>query len=317
MICLNRNPILHRTAVMALGGGGARGISHFGGIQAVEEAGIEIVRFVGTSMGSLVAALAATAESTEEACEKSLAFLRSDAFTKRQQALFGAHPAPNLKPSHGMLAWYDRLRSYLWTQQLVHRVFRRQSILPGQVLEEVIASLVPDIDISQTKIPLSVVAVDLLSGQQVVLESGSLRRAIAASAAIPGIFPPVKWDNMLLCDVGVVDSLPARIANAYAAELVVGIDVGPQRSAIAGCESALHVLLRMDEIAEQMVRDASRQQVDLLIRPNVGDIEWFDFSDPERLVEAGRIAGRKALGYDALCRKEGRAMLEIGRQVVQ
>lgn len=293
MICTNRICSWHAT--LALGGGGARGLAHLGAIQAVKEAGITVDRMVGTSMGSLAGALAATGDPNADVSEQAISFLHSAEFESKQEALFGANPKPGMLSTGGLLGWYDRLRSYLWTQQLVHRVFRRRSILPGKVLEEVIADLIPDIDIAETHIPLSVVTVDLLSGHQVVLERGSLRKAIAASAAIPGIFPPVEWGNMLLCDFGVIDSLPTRVARNYSHDILIAIDVGPEQAKVENCESALHVLLRMDEIAERLVRRDSSQLADVLIRPDVGQFEWFDFSQPEPLIEAGLRAGRAAL----------------------
>lgn len=293
MICTNR--ICSRHSTLALGGGGARGLAHLGAIQAVQEAGVTIDRIVGTSMGSLVGALAATSDPLANVSDRATEFLRSAEFESKQEALFGANPKPGTPVAVGLLGWYDRLRSYLWAQQLVHRVFRRRSILPGKVLEDVIADLIPDVDIADTHIPLSIVAVDLKSGLQVILERGSLRKAIAASAAIPGIFPPVEWDGMLLCDFGVIDSLPTRVARNYSHDLLIAIDVGPEQARVDECESALHVLLRMDEIAERLVRRDSRRIADVLIRPDVGHFEWFDFSQPEPLIEAGLRAGRAAL----------------------
>lgn len=84
--------------------------------------------------------------------------------------------------------------------------------------------------------------VDLKSGHQIVLEQGSLRKAILASTAIPGIFAPVEWDNMLLCDFGVLESLPTEVARSFTAP-VIAVDVGPSIAPITSCDSALHVLL--------------------------------------------------------------------------
>ncbi len=290
-----------RQAVLALGGGGARGLAHVGAIQAVQEAGVLLERVVGVSIGSLVGALCCTAGSATAIREQTLKYVQSPEFAAKQEALFGANPMPEASPTSGLLAWYDRIRSYLWAQQLISRVFRHRSLLPGHVLAEVIANLVPDMDIAETKIPLSIVAVDLRSGHQVVLERGPLRTAIAASAAIPGIFPPVPWDDMLLCDVGVIDSLPTRLARSYASDWVIGIDVGPSHERAAECDSALHVLLRMDEIAERMVRSQAKRMVDILIRPQVGQFQWFDFSKPEQLIDAGLRAGREALQFCQRC----------------
>ncbi|MCA9131718.1 MAG: patatin-like phospholipase family protein [Planctomycetales bacterium] len=283
-----------QSAVLALGGGGARGLAHFGAMQAVGEYGFSVERIVGVSVGSLAGAMAALDDNPQHAQAQVLEYLASEDFASKQEALFGAQPTSN-KTTSGLLAWYDQIKSYLWAHHLLGRVFRRRSLLAGHVLEDVIAQLVPDIDISETKIPLSIVTVDLRSGHPVLLERGSLRRAIAASAAIPGIFPPVEWEGMLLCDVGVLDSLPTAVAQSYHRGLVIGVDVGPSMEHIEDCDSALHILLRMDEIGERLYRRHSYPLADILIQPDVGHCQWFEFEQPQRLIQAGLDAGRQAL----------------------
>ncbi|MCA9191614.1 MAG: patatin-like phospholipase family protein [Planctomycetales bacterium] len=306
---------LSRHAIIALGGGGARGLAHLGALQAIEEAGIVIDRIVGVSIGSLVGAMSATGQTSHSATQHVLAYVTSRRFRTKQNALFGAHPKNSLTTG-GMIAWYDRIRAYLWARQLLNRVFRRRSLLCGQVLEEVISHLIPDVDIAELPIPLSIVTIDLLTGHQVVLERGSIRKAIAASAAIPGIFPPVEWNGMLLCDVGVLDSLPVRMARSYATDqLVIGIDVGPTLEPISKCDSAIHVLLRMDEIAERLYRRVQIEEVDLLIKPEVGHIQWFDFCQPSRTVDLGRHAARLAINrFAQACHIDISEMLSFSNQ---
>lgn len=294
MICNTHLPEHRRRATVALGGGGARGLAHLGALQAIEESEVCLERIVGVSIGSLVGGLCACGNSTREVQQHVLTYVQSSEFVSKQAALFGAHPKSEMSTG-GMLAWYDRIRAYLWASQLLNRIFRKPSLLPGRVLEEVIATLVPDIDIGDTHIPLSIVSIDLITGHQVVLERGSLRKAILASAAIPGIFPPVPWEGMLLSDIGVLDSLPSKVARSYNSDLVIGIDIGPRMERMQRCDSALHALLRMDEIAERLVRRYAWQSVDLLIRPEVGHYQWFDFTDPHRLVQLGLEAGRDSL----------------------
>ncbi|MFN3192617.1 MAG: patatin-like phospholipase family protein [Aureliella sp.] len=289
-----------RVCVLALGGGGARGLAHFGATQAVFESGYRIHRIVGTSIGSLVGAMLATNQNTFEPLQRVIGYVESEDFKSKQDMLCGAHPKQTVT-HHGLLGWYDQIRSFLWARQMLTRVFRRRSFLSGQVIEDVIADLVPDIDISDCITPLSIVAVDLKTGHQVVLEKGSLRRAVLASTAIPGIFPPVLWEDMLLADFGVLDSLPTQIARSYAPNAsVIGVDIGPRLDTVDDCESALHVLLRMDEISERLYRRHSYAHADFLIQPEVGEFEWFDFSEPRRLIRAGLEAGRAALAHNRI-----------------
>jgi len=283
-----------RRAVLALGGGGARGLAHFGAVQAVQEGGFAIERIVGVSIGSLAGAMLAIDDSSKRAQQQVITYLASADFEAKQLELFGAQPNSG-KASSGLLAWYDQIKSYLWARHLLGRVFRRRSLLSGVVLESVIANLVPDIDIADTPCPLSIVAVDLKSGYPIVLERGSLRRAIAASASIPGIFPPAEWEGMLLCDLGVLDSLPTEVAQGYANDLVIGVDVGPATDRAERCESALHVLLRMDEIGERLLRRYSQQRADILIQPPVGRNPWFDFGHAGQLIAQGLEAGNAAI----------------------
>ncbi len=294
MIARVSNPN-QRRAILALGGGGARGLAHFGAVQAIQESDLGIERIVGVSMGSLAGAMISVDDSLQRVQSRVLEYIASDDFAARQESLFGTQPG-QVRTTTGLLAWYDQIKSYLWARHLLGRVFRRRSLLAGGVLEGVIAQLVPDIDIADAPIPLSIVTVDLRSGHPIVLERGPLRRAIAASAAIPGIFPPVEWGGMLLCDVGVLDSLPTQVARGYGGEeLVIGVDVGPNLERAERCESALHVLLRMDEIGERMMRRVTQKSADILIQPDVGHCAWFDFSHAERQIAAGFEAGQKAM----------------------
>lgn len=99
----------------------------------------------------------------------------------------------------------------------------------------------------------------------------------------------------MLCDLGVVSSLPVRIARKYDPRVLVGVDVGGQIKHLTDYATALDVLMRIIEIGESTFREDLRAEADLVIAPDVGDIEWFDFSESEQLIEAGRKAGREAL----------------------
>ncbi|RMF36942.1 MAG: patatin-like phospholipase family protein [Planctomycetota bacterium] len=311
--------------VLALGGGGARGLAHFGVFQAICEAGWEVQRIVGTSMGALAGAMLASRppkESPEQCAYRATTFLSSERFCLQQQALYGVAPGKEQPRQPGVLGWLDGIRHYLRSRSLCNRVLSEASLLRDDVLVEAIEQLVPDIDIAEAETPLSVVAVDLRSGHQIVLERGSLRKAVQASMSIPGIFPPVAWDDMLLCDFGVLESLPTEIAACYGEGLVVGVDVGPTLERAVDCESALHVLLRMDEIGERLFRRHALTHADLVIRPEVGRFEWWDFSHPQGMMQAGLEAARAALRqledrpplttssspetYDPICNKSGK-----------
>lgn len=290
------------SASVALGGGGARGVSHIGALRAILESGFRIDRIVGTSIGSLAGSIYATNPNIADCTASTIDYLESKEFQTKQASLYGAHPTNSGSGQSGVLAWYDRIKSFLWARSLLTRLFTRRALLKANFLHQIVAALVPDIDIADCPVPMSIITVDLKSGEQIVLEQGSLRKAIVASASIPGVFPPVEWENMLLCDFGVLDSLPTAVASSFYSDVTIGVDVGPTLSPVDDCESGLHVLLRMDEIGESLIRSRSLELADVLIRPEVGQFQWFDFSQPREMIDSGLNAGRDSMesaGYFA------------------
>ncbi len=285
-----------RRAVLALGGGGARGLAHLGVMQSIGESGVQTERIVGVSMGSLVGAMCAADPDILRVQAKAIELLRSPIFQLKQEILFGAAPPGDEESSGGLFPWYGRIRKYLKAHRKLTRAVTSSSLISDHPLQESIDYLLPDVDLRDLPIPLSIVAVDLLTGQRVVLEKGPLRDAVRASAAIPGIFPPVPWDGMLLSDIGVIESIPTFVAKSYASDLTLAVDVGQDNTKIAECNTAIEVMMRVDDICERLMRRHLLDAADVIVRPDVGNVAWFDFSEPERLIAEGRFAGHRALG---------------------
>ncbi len=289
-----------RSAVLALGGGGARGLAHLGALQVIGESGIRIERIVGVSIGSLVGAICAAEPNIRQVQATAIEFLHSPIFLEKFASLAGrASKLSHHEKDSPRLSWYgntiSRLRKTVSNSRRLRRAITGPSLMQDSLLRDAIEYLVPDIDISETAVPLSIVAADLVSGQRIVLETGSLRQAVLASTAIPGIFPPIPWGNSVLCDVGVLDSLPTQIARSYASDLVIGVDVGANATTITPPRTAVEVMMRMDEIGERIIRRNALKFADAVIRPCVGNRAWFDFSDPESLVSEGRSAAMRGL----------------------
>lgn len=281
--------------VLALGGGGARGLAHLGVIQAITESPMPLQRIVGVSMGALAGALCAVDGNPRAAQGLAIEYLHSPEFQQQQRTLLGTRPATAAESMGGLFSWYGRLKGFVQAHRKLGRAVTGPSLISDCLLQDAIDCLLPDIDISETSIPLSLVAADLLSGHKVVLESGSLRLAVLASMAIPGIFPPVPERGMLLCDIGVLDSVPIDIARSYSHDISIGVDVGQGHSPILSCPTALDTMMRIDEIGERMFRRRTMQEADLIIRPDVDGVAWFDFSRSEELVRNGYLAARDQL----------------------
>ena len=284
------------SAVLALSGGGARGVAHLGAIEVLLESGFRVERLVGVSIGSLVAAMYAFEPDIDRVRERALEFILSEKFQQGcQRHLSGTRPSNGDENVRQTLSVYGRVAGYVRANRLFHRLVTRPSLLPRLILDDVIAHMVPDADIADAAVPLSIVAVDLRSGRRVELERGPVREAVRASKSLPGIFPAVEWDDMLLADIGMFDSLPTVVARSYTDGCVIGIDVGAVSRPWSQGNTALAALMRMDEIGEAMLRTHSRNAADLIITPAVAHVDRFDFSAPLKLIEAGRIAARETL----------------------
>ncbi|MEO1526307.1 MAG: patatin-like phospholipase family protein [Planctomycetota bacterium] len=296
-------------ATVMLGGGGARGLAHLGALRALGHSGIGVQRLVGVSMGALMAAMCAAERDVERVEMLARDFLESDRYRSLQQRVMGkAAGAP--RSGSDDTSWTRRFRDLLWTTKAFGRAVASESLIPSTILEGIVDALLPDIDIEDLRKPLFLIAVDLQSGERVVLSRGSLRRAVVASMSIPGVFPAVEIDGRRLSDVGVYDAVPCDVARELmrldrpeeavasdASELgeLIVVDVSLTKSDAVVCETALQSMLRVQELAEIRIRERQLELADVVVRPDVGEVPWYDFTQPEPLINAGYDAVKRAL----------------------
>ena len=284
-----------RPATVALGGGGARGVAHLGAIEQMLAAGLSVERIVGVSIGSLAGAMFAFDPDIGRVIQRAHDFLYSTEFARHQQHLLGAHPVPATVSTGGMMNGYRRIAGLVRANRMFYRAVHESSLLPGELLAAVVDHLLPEADVADAQIPLSIVAVDLNQGQPVVFQKGPVRVAVKASAAVPGIFPPVAFEGRLLCDIGGFCALPLGVARSYDPQLLIAVDVGSNLKPLAREPTALDVMMRMNDIGSAMFRRQLHSEADLTIVPDVDEVPWFDFTTADELIEAGRVAARAAL----------------------
>ncbi|QDV13729.1 NTE family protein RssA [Rosistilla oblonga] len=285
----------NRTAVLALGGGGARGLAHIGAIEVLRSLDLRIERYVGVSIGSLVGALCAIEPDSEKLHAKVNDYLHSEGFLKMQAKLFAVAPKSEASSSSGIFSWYETVKQFVGTRRKLIHILSRPSLLARDVMQHVVEGLLPDANIEDLDQPLNIVTVDLRTGSPVVLDRGPLREAVIASTAIPGIFPAVPWDDMLLCDIGVLDPVPSRMAQRYASDLTIAIDVCAGIKHKPKVKNAFETFIRMNEIAQGLMRQTAHESADLMIRPDVARVPWFDFTDSELLIGEGRKAAQSMI----------------------
>ena len=188
MLSLNNNLNSSGKVGLALGSGSARGWSHIGVIRALAEAGIVIDYVAGTSIGALVGAVYASGKID----------LLADAVHQfsRKHILSLSDP-----------------------------VLPKSGLIDGVKIAEFIHKYVLDKPIERLPLPLAIIATDLNTGDEVVLRKGNIVEAIRASISLPGIFKPVRKDNYLLVDGGLVNPVPVRTVREMGADFVIAVDL--------------------------------------------------------------------------------------------
>lgn len=189
------------TFAIAFGGGGARGLAHIHAIEALDELGIRPVSIAGSSIGAIMGAGMAAGMTGKEIhlYARSILGRRTEVASRMWQA----RPATLL----------EALETGLRVSQFnVERILK--AFLPIQVPDE----------FSELRIPLQVTATDFYGHELMVFREGDLPSALAASAAIPAVFAPVKRDGRLLIDGGIYNPVPFDLIEADA-DITIGIDV--------------------------------------------------------------------------------------------
>lgn len=271
---------------LALSGGSARGLAHLGVIEEVERRNLKFDLIVGTSMGAVIGGLYASlgnlagiVESLKNLFESRL-FLKASSIAREEGTPFA-----------GPEGYFNRF-IWLFRQGVFYTRTMLQMDLVGEALsEELVSMLIPDVAIEELPVRFAATAMDLQTGEEVVLTRGSLRRAIAASMAIPGIFPPVKVGGRVLVDGGWADNVPVAPAVALGAHFVLAVDVTLEIPHMtAGPGSAMETLFRCNEITRILLTRHRKQAADVMIIPDLGDMLWADFGSMDQCMAAGRKA---------------------------
>ncbi|CAN7329855.1 patatin-like phospholipase family protein [Polaromonas sp. LjRoot131] len=242
---------------LALGGGAARGFAHVGVIAVLEEAGLKPQLVVGTSAGSLVAALYASGKTSAQLQQTALN-MEEVAITDWMLPIFG----------RGM--------------------FR------GDALARYVNDLVANRTLENMAIPLGIVATDLNSGQAVLFQRGDTGTAVRASSAVPAVFLPVKISGREYVDGGLVSPVPVRFARQMGADVVVAVDISsPPENNPAG--DTLQILLQTFAIMGKSINQYELKDADVVVRPSLTGLKSADFSARQRAIDAGRAAMLAAL----------------------
>ncbi|MBP2235487.1 NTE family protein [Sinorhizobium kostiense] len=263
---------------LALGGGGARGIAHIHVIEALNELGIRPVAIAGSSIGALMGAGMAAGMTGLEIRNYALSTVghRGEVLNRLWQ----------LRPSSLAEAMAGGIRFGQLNIEKVLKAFLPEAI-PARF--------------SDLEIPLKVMVTDYYGQTERVCDSGDLRKALAASCALPAVFMPVKIDGRVMIDGGIYNPIPFDQLRG-AADIVIAVDVvggpdGDGKTIPSRIDSLFGAsqLMMQSIIAMKMKAGAP----DLLLRPDVGRFRVLDFLRAQELLAA--TASAKEQMKQALC----------------
>ncbi|MGE4631647.1 MAG: patatin-like phospholipase family protein, partial [Planctomycetota bacterium] len=251
------------SVTVALGGGGSRGLAHLGALQVLEEEGIEIRSVSGISAGAIAGARWSLDPDAAVLSLRAIEVMSSDEF--RNIRLGGMMLAAASDEENGP---FQAILSLLRRGLHLANLARRPSVIEEGVLEQLIEILVGEGTFDDCRIPFQVVALDLREARLVTIRSGHLAHAVEASCSIPGVFPPVEHEGMLLCDAGAVLSVPVAAARASDPESVV-LAIDPSRRLLptSNIETGMGSLQRVASIARNWLTENELEEADIVVRP--------------------------------------------------
>lgn len=249
-------PIVEEPIVaLVLGGGAAKGFAHVGVIKALEAHEIKPDMVVGTSAGSVVAALFAAGYDGFDLQRISLAM---DETTVRDWIL----------PNRGFIR--------------------------GDALQNFINEAVQNRDIQTLNRKLAVVATDLQTGEPMVFQSGNTGMAVRASSSVPGIFRPVKIGTREFVDGGLVSPVPVKVARELGADIVIAVNISeiPQQSEV---KDTVDILLQTFTIMGHVIASQELAEADVVISPDISELKSTSFDSRNYAIIEGEKAGLAAV----------------------
>ena len=147
----------------------------------------------------------------------------------------------------------------------------------------------------QLTIPYRAVATDLVTSKTVVIDRGSITKAMSASAAVPSILEPVLIDNQLLVDGGISNNLPVNVIRAMGAEIIIAVDIGSPLAKKENITNTIDVLNQLSTILTNNTTIEQKQNLtksDLYIRPDIDELGTTDFSIMSQALALGELAAK-------------------------
>jgi len=259
-----------RKVGLALGGGAARGLAHIGVLEVLQKEGIPIDLIAGTSIGAVIGAVYAQGKDVQEIKKLALEMVE-----KRFTFIDPSLP--------------------------------RTGFIKGRKIKEALASFIGgEIRFSDLKTPFACVATDIDTGEEVVIDEGSVPEAVRASISIPAIFTLVKWKGRYLVDGGLTNPVPVSILQRMGADFTIAINVIPavterahrvkkERSEDPKEPNIINILMQSTYIGTYALVKPSIESANIVIEPRVVHIGAADFHHADECIRQGELATQEAI----------------------
>ncbi len=255
---------------LALGGGAARGMAHIGVLEVFEEERIPIDMIAGTSFGGLVGAFRAQEQ---------------DSSVMREMA--------------------EKI-NIMKMLSLADLALPKSGLFGGKAVISLLRKMMgKDVKFDELPTPLALVATDIISGEEVVIDEGSVLEGVRATISIPGIFTVVKRQGHYLVDGGLVNPVPVSVVKKMGADFIIAVNVMPDVGASARHykkakqkpkePNIFNVILQSLYIGTFIVARASSEGADIIISPDTTVIHPGDFHRARECIKQGEIAARQAM----------------------
>ena len=252
----SRKPIVG----LALGAGAARGFAHVGVIKALEAQGIRPDIVVGSSAGSVIAALLASGATGNDLNRLAL----------------------NL----------DEATIADWGLPFAGRF---GGLIKGDALQNMVNREVQNKSIEQMRIPLGIVATELQSGKGVLFRSGNTGLAVRASCSVPGVFQPAVISGKEYIDGGLVAPVPVSYARQMGATLVIAVNISSE-PAYQDASGTFGVMQQTISIMQRSINQYELKSADIVITPHLKQMSSGDFKSRNAAILAGEVATQEQMG---------------------
>lgn len=285
------NSIKKRPTVgLVLSGGGARGFAHIGVLKVLEENHVPVDYVGGASMGGLVGALYAMGKTPDE-IEKLVMSLSWDRLFQSNLSLQDLSyrrredrrniPAPIV------------LKGNIKDLNLPNALNSGHEI--GLLIDRLTLPYAEASNFNDLAIPFRAVGTDMVKGESVTLDHGSLSRSLRATMSVPGVFAPVEVNGRILSDGGLVNNIPTDVVKAMGADIILVVNIETQLGDRKSLESLPGVLAQTISVATIDNSRRSMRQADIIISPDLDKHSATDFGAAKDII---------TLGYNGAKQKE-------------